>query len=158
MRHLLVFSLAILSLAFAACNESRGESNDPEHNALVARSETLEEAHEDLEERLDDLMDEQEELEERLRNTVKPDPIFADAVKRNGVIIATLEGKLSQHDAMRKVHDKYIDAHEHKALGAQEITSQHDLLKRDHVRMEQEHAEILQQIKALESEYAQFGE
>ena len=158
MRLLIFASLLCAFLAFTACNESRGESNDPEHNALVAQGEALEEAHEDLEERLDDLMDEQEELNERLRNTVKPDPIFADAVKRNGVIIATLEGRLKQHEAMQKVHAKYIDAHETKALGAQEIISQHDQLKRDYARMEQEHQEILEQLQALESEYAQFGE
>ena len=155
---ILLYCAAILLPFFAACDQSRGESNDPEHNALVAQGEALEAAHDDIEERLDDLQDEQEDLEERLRNTVNPDPVFADAVKRNGVIIATLEGRLSQHDAMQKVHAKYIDAHEHKALGAQEIISQHDQLKRDYARMEQDHAEILQQLQALESEYAQFGE
>ena len=156
---ILLYCAAILLLPFfAACDQSRGESNDPEHNALVAQGEALDEAHDDIEERLDDLQEEQEDLEERLRNTVNPDPVFADAVKRNGVIIATLEGRLSQHDAMQRVHRKYIDAHEHKALGAQEIISQHDQLKRDYARMEQDHAEILQQLQALESEYAQFGE
>ena len=156
--HSYFYILLLASLPFfAACNESRGESNDPEHNELVRRGEALDEAHDDLEERIDDLQEEQEELEERLRNTVNPDPIFADAVKRNGVIIATLEGRLSQHTAMQKVHAKYIDAHETKALGAQEIISQHDQLKRDYDRMEADHQEILQQLQALESEYAQFG-
>ena len=149
--------LLVMLPVLTACNESRGESNDPEHNALVARGDALDEAHEDLAERLDDLQEEQEELEERLRNTVNPDPIFADAVKRNGVIIATLEGRLSQHEAMQKVHAKYIDAHETKALGAQEIISQHERLKQDYDRMEADHREILQQLQTLESEYEQFG-